>query len=348
MKALAFITLFFLYSCQQSEINAPIDAPEEVGLVPELPQISYLENFEVQVQDQFKKQYQYIEMFSKEHNDKYAYSVAKLGKIFQAYNKFPQAIDCYLIALNIDKDNYEIMYLLATNYKYTGYNDLALEYYNKSLNINETIPALLAIAEIHSQRNEWLMAKEFFNKVLVKDANHYRALYGMATINRAENHPDKAIKKLLKIIKNQPNAYHVNYQLGQLYAQKNQKELAQKYLKIVKDTQNNKIEIKYSDPFLKSVSDFKINSQHLATLGLQALQNNNINQAIILFEKASKANDEKINIKYNLAIAYFKSGQVQKAQNLAEQILVREPNHKLSQVMLDKIDKFYEQEKLSL
>jgi len=49
-----------------------------------------------------------------------------------------------------------------------------------------------------------------------------------------------------------------------------------------------------------------------------------------------------------LAIAYFKSGQVQKAQNLAEQILVREPNHKLSQVMLDKIDKFYEQEKLSL
>ena len=333
--------LFLLSSCQDNGIE--IEAPLEINQVPELPQITDLENYESQVQDQFKKQYEYIKMFDKDRNDKYAFSVAKLGKVFQAYNKFPQAIDCYLIALSIDSDNYEWMYLLASVYKYTGFNELSLEHYQKSLKAHESLPTKLSLAEIYSQKNELELAKNYFQQILAKEPHHHRALYGLAIINRAQNEPQKAIEKLLKIIKAQPNVYNVNYQLGQLYVQNSQIDLAQKYLDKVLETQESKVEINYIDPFLKEVSDLKINSQHLVKLGLQSIHNKRYNQAIRYLEKGMNANDNRTDIKYNLAIAYFKSGQVQKAQSLAETILTQEPDHELSQVMLAKIEAFNKQ-----
>jgi tetratricopeptide (TPR) repeat protein len=338
ISVLSILVLIFYFI----ENNAPLTL--ETGILqktPIIPQVINLEKFDKPVQKQFLQRYQYIDLIKSQvdNDQKLGWAVGQLGKLFHAYSKLESAIDCYIIAKSLDVDSHQWPYLLAHIYKLNGEKELALNYFNQSLDLGGSINAFIWIAEIYYEMNNYEKSKIYFNTALTKDPKHPIALIGLSKIDMQLENNELALTRLLELHKRQAKSFQINYLIGQIYGQLGEIDKAKTFLNKVPNDSMQRISVDYQDPLMQEISDLRISSQSLVRKGRKALAQGYNQMAIKYFIQAVEANDTRIDTKYNLALAYFKTGETSIAK--VHLLSIDDKKHQLTYYLLANI---FEQE----
>jgi tetratricopeptide (TPR) repeat protein len=125
---------------------------------------------------------------------------------------------------------------------------------------------------------------------------------------------------LRDVVTTHPEMYEIHYSLGLLLAEKKQYEESAGHLIIASQGMPNRARIHYNLGLL--LQYLKRDAEAEAALG-QALE----------------LDSENLNYLYALADFYLKKGRIQKAKDIAEQIVAKHPTQSVGREMLNLIEK---------
>jgi len=339
------ITLISLFSCSQNQQSTTIDSNT---VLPELPLQIDLKDFELPVQQQFSQRIKYIALIKKQSADKskYGWAIGQLAKTYHAYQKTDEARDSYINAIANDPANLEWNYLLAHVYKTIGELDKSTKYFKKVLAIDDYTPAKIWLADVFMQQNKYKQAQALYKEVLLINNYHPMALYNLGLIYQQLNADEVAIKYLLKVLELQPKAYQVHYQLGQLFTKLGQTNKASYHLQKVADDSNLRVSIQFDDPLMQNVADLRRGVQSIIKKAMKASAQGYHKTAIQLLKKAIKANPNRIDTVYNLAIVHLKTKNIKEAKQLLAQIIIQ--NDDKVYALMAKINNIQKQPELAI
>ena len=322
-KIFLLILLLSLFGCTYEASDKYEVTPKSL---PVLPVTINYQDFDLPVQKQFKQRIEYIKLLKKNkiEKSKLSWAIGQLCKTYQAYLINDEARDCYINAIFYQPNNYKWHYLLAHVYKQMGLFDNSAIHYHNAIDIKNYIPAKIWLADVLIQQNKWQEAKTINLKVLKTNPNHVLALYNLAIIEQHFKNQKLAIEYLTKALEQQPQAYQLNYQLGIIYSKLKQETKAQNYFQKIPSDTDLKVSMTFSDPHMHEISKLRRGVQSIIKKAMKASKQGYNNLAIQLFNEALKADPNKIDTVYNLAVAYVKTNNLNHAKYLLHSIVEHE------------------------
>ena len=196
---------------------------------------------------------------------------------------------------NIEFKEYLVYYNIGVTYLNTGKIDFALDYFEKSLEINPTFDnAKEGIGRILVQNGKNLEAVKYYEEILEKDRNNYVICLLLAKLFSELRDVDKAeelFEQCIKINSEKPEAYT---ELGKLFLSQN------KYSEAIK------IYRKYI-----SIKENDYNGYY--NLAGCYYQTKEYNKAISEYQRAIKLNPRSYNSLFNLALIYEEKQEYDRA-----------------------------------
>lgn len=290
--------------------------------LPAIPSLIHDQSYEAVVEQQFEQRFNYINLVKKQHpnGEKLAWAIGQLGKTFHAYQMNQQAIDSYLNAIANDPEDHEWHYLLAHVYKHEGNFDAAIDHFTAAIKLNNHLPARVWLIDVLIQDNKIQQAEKTNQRLLAEHPKHPMALYHMALLKKQLQQFDKAEQHLVDILQQQPRAFQVHYQLGQLYARSGQHDLAQDHLSQVPDDADLKVSITFDDPLMQKVANLRKGTQTLIKQAKKASKQGHHKRALSLLKTAKEADPDRIDIDYNTAVVYLKMRRRTEAKTILESL----------------------------
>ncbi|MEX1327491.1 MAG: tetratricopeptide repeat protein [Desulfobacterales bacterium] len=163
-------------------------------------------------------------------------------------------------------------------------------------------------------------AIENYRAAIKIDNLFYPAKVNLAMLYNQQNQKDKAERLLRDVVTTHPEMYEIHYSLGLLLAEKKQYEESAGHLTIASQGMPNRARIHYNLGLL-----------------LQFLKRDADAEAALI--KAFELGPDNIDYLYALADFYLKKGKIQKAKDLAEQIVAKYPNRRAGHDILNLIEK---------
>ena len=184
------------------------------------------------------------------------------------------------------------------------------------------------------------LAVKHLKRSLSLDPDNYLALNALGLAYFIEGKFQESMKYFKDCLKIKPTFSEAHNYLGFVYQELGQQELAeQEFLTATLNTQYSSRELpfynlarlyyvqnRFEDALFQVQKSLEIKEDYLLALNLegQILMNfDQIDKAIQSFEKARKNNPGDIDLSFNLAEAYFKKGQFQKAKQLFDSIYMK-------------------------
>ena len=128
--------------------------------------------------------------------DKKTESLFHIGGCYQATGNFQEAIKYYDNYINLVKDNNDAYQRLSFCYKYLRDYDQAINYLNKSLEIQKDHTSYLLLGFTYREMGKFNDARINFKKVLDIKSNNFEAKIALATIDLDEGYTVKALSLL--------------------------------------------------------------------------------------------------------------------------------------------------------
>ncbi len=163
----------FQYAAEQDE--SFYDPVEQICRIYAVQQPSYALDYLRKAQRQFPNQ----------ANSRY-----ELALYLQSHGEPEEALRHYDTLLMQDPDNYIVLYNIAyVNYVYLEDNEVALDYFNKALEINPNyLDAYFNKGRVLEQMGDYAQALDIYKEVLNKKSDYQLAIDG---INRIQNQSDE-------------------------------------------------------------------------------------------------------------------------------------------------------------
>ena len=153
--------------------------------------------------------------------DKTTESLFHMGGCHQALGNFQEAIKYYESYINLVKDNNDAYHRLSFCYRYLRDYDQAINYLNRSLEIQTDHTSYLLLGFTYREMGKFSDAKINFNKVLDIKNNNFEAKIALATINLDEGHATKALSLLNNMINDNSltneECIKIRIELGNVY-----------------------------------------------------------------------------------------------------------------------------------
>ena len=232
---------------------------------------------------------------------------------------YKPAIEMLYKALCIDGDNIEILAQLAQLYELLENYERALYYIEKVLELDTNhLESLNLLVEIYIEQGDFLTAKQTCEKICKLQPSGSSFVQAIKVLNKLNDFD--AIKELEK------NCTQLNdevlYEIACAYYKNDNLQKAIELLEAgySKNTQSVNImellgKIYYdsadfdkSKKIFKSLIDVSPTPEALNYLGLFALEEQKLTDAIEYFSKAKKLDEKNAQYSYNLASAYFLNG----------------------------------------
>lgn len=158
------------------------------------------------------------------------------------------------------------------------------------------------------QRNKvWENHYTFWTDIIEKEPNNARAYVGLAAYYETKNNKKKSYEFLLKSYEIKPN-YEAAYNLGSYFLQKNQLEMAKRWLR-------------------KAVELNAVYAPAYNNLGTIATKKGKPEEALKLYQKAINLNADYLEAKFNLGLTAMNMNQLELAEAAFYNYLDLEPNH---------------------
>jgi len=189
--------------------------------------------------------------------------------------------------------------MLCMNY---GLYDEALKYIKKTLILDpQHFPSYNLQGLAYSSKNEKQEAIKSFQKCIEINPNFSEAHHNLGVVYEELGQIDQAEQEYKKAFEIDEN-YNASYQLAKIYYTQNKLELALEYVD-------------------KSLNKFRMSLFALNLKGLLLDRLGRSSEAIEYFLQALKIAPNEINMRFNLAYAYFNNKEYGKAKDILERLL---------------------------
>ena len=230
----------------------------------------------------------------------------EIGIIFTNGKSYQKAEETFRKALEIDPNHIPALNELGRLYANSRRAEEAEETFRKALEIDPNhIPALNELGRLYANSRRAEEAEETFRKALEIDPNHIPALNELGRLYANSGRAEEAEETFRKALEIDPNNIPALNELGRLYANSGRAEKAE-------------------ETFRKALEIDPNNIPALNELG-RLLKVTKPKQALFLFEHICNISPTDIIARYELARLYKRIGNINRAQELFEQILINNP-----------------------
>ncbi|MFK8012897.1 MAG: tetratricopeptide repeat protein [Marinicellaceae bacterium] len=233
------------------------------------------------------------------------------------YNFLDQAKSCYYWIGMQFKTDARWPYLFAKATHESGDLDSAINGYKQALMRQKNyLPAHYHLIRIAMQKGDLHTAFELYSQVptVLRLTSSMINLTG-DLFAQVENH-HIAIGYYQQALQLLPEANSLHYKIAQNYQMLEMPDLAQEYL-----SKAGQIRIALIDPYYQDVKNTIIGEIPYLIKAKTALQQLNFKQAIVDYNKALEFNPKSNTAKTNIAVAYFQDNQIDKAQEIFENLI---------------------------
>lgn len=171
--------------------------------------------------------------------DKKAVDIRVLTSIGNCHRKlktFEQGIPYFERALEMDGDNFYVLFGLADCYRGMNQQHRSIEYWNKILEKDPGNKVILTRAgDAYRNTGDYQTAEDYYNRAMEIDFDIYAAL-GLALISKGKGNYEDAVAQLKDLISSNPKNYRLYIDLADCYIKMGRKEDAVECLKAFKTT----------------------------------------------------------------------------------------------------------------
>ena len=278
--------------------------PEPPNLVP-VPEPS-LEGLEAEVAEQLVAAREQLQGYvSHPRLEAAAKSEAygELGRLYHAYGLTEPADAAYRNAHALAPEDPRWAYLLAYLYQQQGKFAEAVQLYGQALEIEETVPALIHLAEVLVEQGNLDDAEIVLRRVLSgsPESPSARALLGQVALSRGEH--ELAVEYLQAALRAVPQANRLHYPLALAYRGLGDVEKAQEHL-----AQRGEVGVRPPDPLVEELEELKTGERVHVLRGRTAFHFGDYQSAAREFRLAVEAEPESVPARVNLGSALGQLG----------------------------------------
>ena len=242
------------------------------------------------------------------------------GVAFFQHGYFDQAVESFQQVIALNPEDPEANYNLGTLYLRRSALSQARQYLQKAMELRPDYPEAwnnLGMAAAQEGRPE--EAVRDFRKSLSLRPDYTVAMVNLGSLYRREGALSDAEKLLKRALEREPDNPEANYNLGMLYAKQDQLERAEGFL----------------ENAVKSRPDY---ADALNNLGVLYVRQKRPAEAEEKFKTCIRLAPDFDQAYLNLARLYALSNDRQKARNVLEDLLRRQPGHKVAQQTLEMLN----------
>jgi tetratricopeptide (TPR) repeat protein len=270
------------------------------------------------------------------------------AEYFEEIEEFRNAIEEYKKALQIE-ENSQILIVIAKCFQEIQDYENAILYYEKSISkIDESNKEKKAdiydkLANIMIEQNNLEKAIDYLNYGVKNSPDNYELQYKLAKLYMDKGEIELSIKRLERVIKNNDKFIEGYLLLGELYSKLGSLDKSNSIYQRILEIDKNNIPAKTNiaiinykkgrkDLAYEQLKDIDKNGgeeNYLVQkyLGIQAIDSNNIDQAIERFMKAIDINPNDADSYINLGVCFHKMNNINRAIREYEKALSIEPNN---------------------
>ena len=306
--------------------------------VPQLPDLTLVDS---PVAAQFSKRHESLRrglLDPATSDTRLAQGFGQLGELFQAYQHSEQAQTCYQNALKLAIDKPRWLYLLANVERVLGDEPESTRLLKKLIENGEDYqPAYYWLGDNALNAGRVQEAEHWFSRLLMISPADVPAMYGLARVSIANGNYQRAVDTLELALRQQPEAYQLNYQLGVAYRKMGANQRAREVISLLASDYYERVNMQLDDPMMQQVSDLRASSQTHARAGLKALTQGYYAIALKHFDQALLASPDRADLLYNRAAALLKLNRRQQAKVQLQLNIERVPGHVLNYVLLARL-----------
>ena len=264
----------------------------------------------------------------------------RLGMVYQNWQFHPETEAAYLNAIALVPGDAHWPYYLALHFEETGELEKAIEYYQKSLDLNPDYPnTWLRLAEVLLELNNLPAAQRGYEAALQLQPGMVAAYAGIGTVAlRQKNYP-RAIEYLSRALDLQPEATQLHYRLAQAYRKTGDIEKAREHI-----AKSGRRIASAPDPWIDIMKTRSKSAQHFVDLGVDAMQQRDYQTAAQNFNIAVTMEPENAATHVKLAAAFAFLGQKRAALAAIDKALVLAPGDLQAALMkgniLESLDRY--------
>ena len=157
--------------------------------------------------------------------------LTSIGNCHRKLKTFEQGVKYFDRALEMDPENFYVLFGLADCYRGMNQQYRSIEYWNRILKNDPNNKVILTRAgDAYRNTGDYKTAAEYYNKAMEIDFDIYAAL-GLALLCKGEGKYSEAVERLNTLIANDPKNYRLYVDLADCYLKMNQKDKAIEILK---------------------------------------------------------------------------------------------------------------------
>lgn len=288
----------------QGPVQAPAEAqaPPQLVAIPE-PDLSELEPDVVAQLTDSRRQLEALFSRPGARPEERAEAFGELGRVYQAYGLGAPAEAAYVDAHLLAPGEYRWAYYLGYLYQQQGSYEKAVELYGRALEIQQTIPALIHLAEAYVALERLDEAEKVLRYALsgAPELPSARALLGQIALSRKDY--ALAVDYLEAALAAVPDANRLHYPLALAYRGLGNLDKAQEHL-----AQRGEVGVRPADPLIDELEELKRGERVHVFRGRTAFRAGDFDAAAREFRQAVEADPQSVTARVNLGSALGQAG----------------------------------------
>ncbi|MEZ5365308.1 MAG: tetratricopeptide repeat protein [Bryobacterales bacterium] len=248
------------------------------GQAPPLPQVS-VADFPPAAQPEARQNKATLENDPKNPN-----ANARLGMLFHAYERYPEALACYRRAVEFGPNDPRFPYLEGAALMANGDANGAAAAFERALSFAPHAPAFIRLGQALAAAGRTEDSRKAFEDALQLDPNAPAALLGLARIVAAEGESAEAIALLEKAVRLAPDSGAVHYALGSAQRDAGEEKASRHSFGMAERFQRSQPVI--DDPILDQVYGLRRDPAWLVLEGRKQEAQGDVEQAVKFYQEA--------------------------------------------------------------
>ncbi|MEM9557599.1 MAG: tetratricopeptide repeat protein [Acidobacteriota bacterium] len=323
----------------ESEISTTVRSPSE--LLEQLPPLPPLEQVEAPVREQFEERLDLLDraLHAPDPNpDDLAWALGQLGRLHQAYRHLDAAMWFLDAAHEQAPRSFDWAYLSGHLHTALGQFETARDRLEAARELRpEQAVVWAALAGVAAASGDSEDARELYETALDLDPKIAVARYELALLDLQEGHAADAALALETLLEEQPMAYQLHHALGDALRQLGRPDEAAAQYRNVPESPTHRVGLRSDDPWLESIQSLPMSATALERRGRQALLQGYFDIAADLFEQAEAIAPHRPEIRFNLAMAEFSRGQLDRSKAKLTALIDDNPDYSSSYRLLGRI-----------
>lgn len=251
-------------------------------------------------------------------------NIGRLGMLYQANHFFHEALACYALAMELEKNNPRWPYLMASIHQERGENASVIAMLQESVDkAPDYSPGVLKLADTYFKLGDTAKASEAYHRRLELEPKDPYALLGLSRIAIEEANWAKAEELLVQAVEADPGFGDAHRLMASVHTQYGRKDESEQSLK--KANQCLRFH-PAPDPWVEALMDFCYDPDLLLVLGSRAMSQLDMERVLTrLYPRALELAPQDPKVHVAMGKGLFMTGQGEKARGFYQKAIELDP-----------------------